>query len=91
VPSTVLPPLAAWNGSLELAGDVADYLAEFALPGGRRYTQSTSVADVDADGFVDIVVGNANGENQILFGSADGRTFSVARGQGHSVHLGGGR
>ena len=98
VPTTVLPPLAAWNGSLELAGDVADFLAASTLPGWRFSTRSTAVADVDGDGFMDIVLGNAaqnvlivqpgrrtflssygptNPEfNQILFGSADGRTFS---------------
>ena len=30
--------------------------------------------DIDGDGVMDIVLGNS-GENQVLFGSADGRTF----------------
>jgi len=46
--------------------------AALSLPGGARDTYSMAVANFNEDGFIDIVVGNFNGANQILLNNGDG-------------------
>ena len=59
------------RGSANLEFDV------LILPGGNTSTEEIAVADMDFDGYVDIVVGNYGGPNEVLWNENGTGTFST--------------
>jgi hypothetical protein len=56
-------------------GTFSDNTVLVTLPGGNQYTLLIALADVNGDGLLDAVVGNAGQPNQLIINSSDG-TFS---------------
>jgi hypothetical protein len=59
-------------------GTTTPFQTPINLPGGEMYTYDIVAADVNNDGFIDLIIGNSNQANQLLLNTGEDAIFGSA-------------